>query len=173
MPDPGGGGGALFETVTVTPDDVLVFPAASRATAVSVCDPSGTAAVFQLMEYGEAVSWAPRFVPSSLNCTPATALLSLAVAVTVIVPETVAPEAGLVIATVGGLVSPGGTEYVTRRKGRSVAVGCSVLAKKRYRSRSLDASDLSRSPKLLAGVEPPFLTLVRVVPGLLARRLFI
>src|SRR3989442_14071079 len=105
MPDPGGGGGALFETVTVTPDDVLVFPAASRATAVSVCDPSGTAAVFQLMEYGEAVSSAPTFVPSSLNCTPTTATLSLALAVTGVVPESVDPAAGAVMLTVGDVVS--------------------------------------------------------------------
>src|SRR5687768_12352446 len=29
----------VFDTVTVTADDVLTLPAASRATAVSVCDP--------------------------------------------------------------------------------------------------------------------------------------
>ena len=33
------GGGAAFETVTVTGADVVVLPAASRATALSVWDP--------------------------------------------------------------------------------------------------------------------------------------
>src|SRR5919109_4488615 len=36
---PVGGGGATFETVTVTGADVVELPAASRATAVSVCEP--------------------------------------------------------------------------------------------------------------------------------------
>ena len=45
-------------------------------------------------------------VPSSLNCTPATPTLSEAVAETVTaVPETVAPLAGVVRETVGGVVS--------------------------------------------------------------------
>jgi hypothetical protein len=43
--------------------------------------------------------------PSSLNWTPATATLSEAVAVTLIVPETVLPDAGDVMLTVGGVVS--------------------------------------------------------------------
>ena len=42
---------------------------------------------------------------STLNCTPATAKLSLAAAVTAVVPETVAPFEGAVIETVGGVVS--------------------------------------------------------------------
>jgi hypothetical protein len=42
------------------------------------------------------------------NWTPATPTLSEASAVTVIVPETVAPDAGDVILAVGGMVSPGG-----------------------------------------------------------------
>ena len=57
--------------------------------------------------YGETVSSAPRFTPSSLNCTPTTPTLSLAVALTATVaPDTVDPPAGAVIATVGGVVSP-------------------------------------------------------------------
>src|SRR5438034_152556 len=39
--------GGPFETVTVTVADVVVLPAASRATAVRVCDPLLVAVVFQ------------------------------------------------------------------------------------------------------------------------------
>jgi hypothetical protein len=42
--------GGVLSTVTETGDDVLVFPAASRATAVSVCGPSGVAEVIQRTE---------------------------------------------------------------------------------------------------------------------------
>src|SRR5439155_9674857 len=56
--------------------------------------------------YGLAVSSAPRFAPSTLNCTPTTPTLSDAVAETATaVPDTVAPAAGAVIETVGGVVS--------------------------------------------------------------------
>ena len=48
--------------------------------------------------------------PSTRNCTPATATLSEAEALTVIVPETVAPDAGDVMLTVGGVVSGGGED---------------------------------------------------------------
>ncbi len=51
------------------------------------------------------VSSAPRFAPSSLNCTPTTATLSLALAETATEPETVAAAAGVVIETDGGVVS--------------------------------------------------------------------
>ena len=56
-------------------------------------------------EYGLAVSSAPSAVPSRRNCTPATATLSLADAVTVWVPETVAAAAGAVMALVGAALS--------------------------------------------------------------------
>src|SRR5258706_373527 len=46
-----------------------------------------------------------RFRPSSLNCTPATATLSLALAETATVAEMVAPPAGAVMETDGGVVS--------------------------------------------------------------------
>ena len=61
------------------------------------------------------VSSAPRLVvPSSLNCTPATPTLSAAVAESVTaVPETVAPLAGVVIETVGGVGSGAGLLTVT------------------------------------------------------------
>src|SRR2546426_4939427 len=69
--------------------------------------------VFQEREYGAVVTSAPRFAPSSLNCTPTTPTLSVAVAETVIVPEMVAPADGAVSATVGGVVS-GGARVVNR-----------------------------------------------------------
>src|SRR5258705_2297090 len=73
-----------------------------------LCEPSLAVAVFHDTEYGAAVSATPRLEPSSLNCTPTTPTLSEALAVTLVVPETVAPEAGAVILTVGGVVSGGG-----------------------------------------------------------------
>src|SRR5260221_12867715 len=51
------------------------------------------------------MSSAPRLTPSSLNCTPATATLSLALAETATVPETVEAAPGLVIETDGGVTS--------------------------------------------------------------------
>src|SRR5215471_4536890 len=47
-------------------------------------------------------------MPSTRNCTPTTATLSEAVAETVTAPETVLPEVGAVIETLGGVVSVGG-----------------------------------------------------------------
>ena len=47
----------------------------------------------------------PRLTPSSLNWTPTTPTSSVALAETVIVPPTVAPAAGAVTETVGGVVS--------------------------------------------------------------------
>src|SRR5207249_1444311 len=99
------GGVVSFDTVTVTPADVVWFPAASRATALRVWLPLAALVVFHDTEYGAAVTSAPRLAPSSLNCTPATPTLSLALAVTGTVPETVAPAAGEVIDTEGGVVS--------------------------------------------------------------------
>src|SRR5439155_18165537 len=94
-----------LKTVTVTAAAVVVLPAASRATAVSVWDALLAVVVFQENEYGAVVSSAPRFAPSSRNCTPTTPTLSDALAVIVVVPDTVAPELGAVIAVVGAVVS--------------------------------------------------------------------
>src|SRR6266705_317473 len=94
-----------LDTVTVTAKEVARLPAASRATAVRICEPLATAVVFQDTEYGAAVSSAPSAAPSNRNCTPATPTLSEASALTLIVPDTVAPFAGAVIDTVGGVVS--------------------------------------------------------------------
>src|SRR5438034_60042 len=95
-------------TVTVTGDDVVVLPAASRAVAVSVCVPFVAVFVSHEIEYGAVVSSALRLAPSSLNCTPAMPTLSVAFALTVMDPLTVAPFAGAVMDTVGGVVSGGG-----------------------------------------------------------------
>src|SRR5439155_1226574 len=97
-------GGATSATVTLTAA-VAVWPAASRATALTLWAPGATRAVSHTIEYGAAVTSAPRFTPSSLNCTPTTPTLSVAVAETVTVPETLAAGAGAVSATVGGAVS--------------------------------------------------------------------
>ena len=82
-----------------------MLPDASRATAVSVCVPGLLVAVSQPTEYGAARVLGGEVWPSSLNCTPATLVLSEAAAVTATVPLTVAPFAGAVIDTVGGVVS--------------------------------------------------------------------
>ena len=96
-----------MSTVTVTVVDSVWLPAASRATAVMVCEPSLTEAVFLGIEYGALVSSAPKLTLSILNCTPTTPTLSEALAVKLVVPETVAPETGDVMLTVGGVVSAG------------------------------------------------------------------
>src|SRR5438445_9232712 len=85
--------GGLLYTITLTAAEVVVLPAASRATAVKLCEPLLAVVVFQETEYGATVTSAPRFVPSSLNCTPTTPTLSLALAETLIVLATDAPTA--------------------------------------------------------------------------------
>ena len=77
----------------------------SLAVAVRTCEPFTVLAVSQDMVYGEDKSSAPRFTPSSLNCTPATELLSEAVAETVTAPETAVLLAGAVIEMTGACVS--------------------------------------------------------------------
>src|SRR5438132_256924 len=99
-------GGAL-STVTLTAAEVAVLPAASRATAVTLCAPLLVVVVFQEIEYGATVSSTPRSAPSSLNCTPTTPTLSVAFAETVIVLATVIPAVGAVIETAGDVVSAG------------------------------------------------------------------
>ncbi len=91
--------------MTFTVVAVFTLPAASRATAVSAWAPLVAPVVFQLTLYGELVSSAPRLFPSSLNWTPATPMLSAAVAVTLTLPVTVALFAGAVNDTVGAVLS--------------------------------------------------------------------
>src|SRR6266404_451894 len=97
--------GERLLTATVTAAAVLVLPAASRATALKLCEPLCAVLVSQATCHGALVTSAPRFAPSSLSCTPATPTLSVAFAVTVTVPETVAPAAGELIETDGAAVS--------------------------------------------------------------------
>src|SRR5712671_256441 len=100
-----GAGGAALDTVMATPADVVVLPAPSRALAVSVCDPSATVVVSQLIEYGGTVSSVPICPPSTKNCTPANPTLSVAFAFTGTAPNTVVPAFGVVTVTVGGVPS--------------------------------------------------------------------
>src|SRR5262249_7090075 len=102
-------GGAVsgLKTVTVTGAEVTTLPDKSRATAVNTRVPFPARLESQVIENGLVVSSAPRFAPSSLNCTPATPTLSDAEAETVMLPVTAAPFAGALIETVGGVVSSG------------------------------------------------------------------
>ena len=100
-------------TVMLTAADVVLFPAESRATAVSVCRPSGTIAVFQATANGGVLTSVPKLAPSMRNWTPATPMLSEAYAEIVIAPETVAPGPGVVTVTTGGVVSAFATVSVT------------------------------------------------------------
>src|SRR5687768_18533405 len=98
----------MLLTVMFTAADVVRLPALSLATAVSVWLPLAVAAVFQAMEYGDVGSAEPRLTPSSLNWTLTTPTLSLALAVTLTVPDTAAPAAGDVMAAAGGVGSGAG-----------------------------------------------------------------
>jgi len=100
-------GGVLLALFTVMDTAALValFPAESVAIAVKLCVPFVRVVVFSDCEYGEVVSRDPKAVPSTSNCTLAMLLLPDAVAVTVMVPDTVAPLAGEVIETVGGVLA--------------------------------------------------------------------
>src|SRR5436190_530479 len=94
-----------LDTVIVTALEVVTLPAASRARAVKKWKPLAAVAVSQETEYGTLASSAPRLAPSTLNWTLTTPTLSEASAVTAMVPETVDPDAGDVMLTVGGVVS--------------------------------------------------------------------
>src|SRR5258705_9918589 len=96
------GGVVSLNTVTVTGLEVNRKPRRLRATAVSVCEPLLVLVESQGMEYGEAVSSAPRFAPSSLNWTPPTVRTPTMVtlAVTVFVPPMVDPGVGDVMETI-------------------------------------------------------------------------
>src|ERR1051326_5725974 len=101
------GCGVEFDTVTTVSADLVVLPAPSRATAVSVCDPSATVVESQLIAYGTATSSAASGAPSTKNCTPTTSTLSDALARIVAMPFTDAPAIGALTATLGGVVSGG------------------------------------------------------------------
>ena len=94
-----------LDTVTVMLLDVVVFPAASLATAVSVWEPLDTPTVFHEPEYGATVSSVPRLAPSSLNWTPATPTLSEANATRETEPWMVEPVIGFVMEIFGAVKS--------------------------------------------------------------------
>src|SRR3990167_7381122 len=100
-------------TVTFTPAEVAIFPAASRARAVRVCAPAEAPVVFHIIEYGEVES-VPMTEEPSRNSTEATPTLSDAVAVSVTLAPAVieAPELGEVRETLGGDMSVVGTTVV-------------------------------------------------------------
>jgi hypothetical protein len=94
-------GAAVLVTVIAT--KVVVWtPALSVATAMMLWPPFDTVVVFHEIEYGDTVTGDKRLVPSNLNWMLWMPTLLDAVAVIRIVPDTVAPEAGAVIDTVGG-----------------------------------------------------------------------
>ena len=88
------GGGALLSTVTLTPADVPVLPAASEASAVTVCDPALAVRVSHEAWKGGAVTGAPTAWPSTLNCTRVTPTLSDAVAPSWTMPLTSSRPSG-------------------------------------------------------------------------------
>src|SRR6266852_816026 len=98
-------GGVVSALFTVTEIEALaLLLAASFAVAVMVWAPLAAVVLFHEQVYGDVV--AVHFVaPSTANVTEATPTLSLADAWIVIVPDTVAPLAGEVMLTVGGVVS--------------------------------------------------------------------
>jgi hypothetical protein len=85
--------------------EVAVLPPRSRATALIVCGPLVAVRVFHESVYGAVLSSEPRLAPSSLNWTPTTPTSSDAVALSVVVSESVAPAAGAVSVVVGAVRS--------------------------------------------------------------------
>ena len=97
-----------LETVIVTAALVPWFPDGSCPNAVKVWLPFATVVVSKESEYGVVVSCGPVLMPSTWNWTKDTALSgSVAVAVSVIVPETAELFAGAVMVTTGVVVSVG------------------------------------------------------------------
>jgi hypothetical protein len=96
------GGATVLLTFTLTPALVVVLFEVSLATAVSVWFALLKVAVFKEKLYGDVVTALPTLLPSTWNWTLAIPTLELAVALTVVVPETVAFAAGVVTETVGG-----------------------------------------------------------------------
>ncbi len=98
----------LFDTVTVTVEDVPTLPAASNAFDRIVCDPLGKLVVLKLKESDVELALLATTLPSIKICNWVTPTLSEAVALTTTVPDTVAPLDGEVIEVVGGIVSAPG-----------------------------------------------------------------
>jgi hypothetical protein len=123
----------LLATATRRVVDRVTLPAASRAIARRAWVPLTAPAVFQLIAYGAVVSAAPRLTPLSVNCTEVTPTLSDAAADTVTMPLTVAPAAGEVTSTAGGVVSPLALPTVTE----TVADAATLPAASRASARSV------------------------------------
>src|SRR2546426_9518337 len=99
-----GAGGGVLSTLTVLLT-TAVLPVPSLATALRTWFPSLAVVEFQLTPYGALESSACRFVPSSLNWTPAMNVLHAAAAVAAsatAAPDTVDPLLGTLHATEGG-----------------------------------------------------------------------
>lgn len=95
----------VFSTVTLSLAEA-VTPTVFVTVALMVCEPSETPVLFQVVVYGADVMAEPKLVLSIWNCTLWMPTLSDAVAVSVTEePETVAPLAGAVSETDGGVVS--------------------------------------------------------------------
>src|ERR1043165_6733390 len=92
-------------TVTATEALVLTLPAKSVALACRVWFPATAVAVSHATLNGALLTGEPSAAPSSRNCTDETPTLSVAFAETDTVFVTVAPLAGEVILTDGGVVS--------------------------------------------------------------------
>jgi hypothetical protein len=96
-------GEVTFETMTLIAVLVVVRLLLLVATAVMLCVPFVTVLESQARLYGLVVSAAPTLTPSTLNWTLETDTVSEALAVRVVVPVTVALEAGAVTLTVGAV----------------------------------------------------------------------
>src|SRR6266852_3212445 len=109
-------GDCTLDTLTVTVAEVVRSPAALRAIAVRLCEPLAAVLVSHETVYGATMTSAPSPAPSTKNCTPATLMLSEAVAEMVIIPDSVVPLIGDVRPTagaVGGGVAGRALETVT------------------------------------------------------------
>ena len=98
--------GGVLSTVTLIDEEVAKLPEASRATATIDLEPLDVAVVSHATEYGAEVSSDPIIVPFTLNVTPATPILSEALAEIVTDgPKTIVPAVGTVSETFGAVVS--------------------------------------------------------------------
>jgi hypothetical protein len=114
----------VFSTLTVL-EVVPMLPAASTARTARECCPLLTPLVLHDHDQ-EAVPAAEVQAPPSIDtCTVVTPTSSVVVPVTLVVPETVLPAAGVLIVTVGAPVSAGAAT-VTRRLDVAVFPAVSV-----------------------------------------------
>ena len=102
----------VFATVTDVGDEDPTFPSPSVAVALMLYGPSATLVVFQLTEYGEAVTTPSDVVPAK-NSTWTTCRGSCTVALRVTVPLRL--PTGAVRVTTGGAFRTGGVEPTSMR----------------------------------------------------------